>query len=163
MHIKEELIQNQNKFLHHGDSFLINEESSRGTSRNFAKLIEEAVESPHLIGGWASSNHGWQFQWLQIISSKLSCWTRTRLLQHLAQWPSTDGAGVLSKLYHPTLSKRQFGTQKHFRMHPRRVNLHTAITREFAPFHGDSKGSQNPCHLQGPGRFLPFSHKDTTG
>jgi len=96
-------------------------------------------------------------------TSTLSCYSRTRLLQHLAQWPFADGAGVLSGLYHPTLSKRQFGTQKHFRMHPRQVNLHTAITRGFAPFHGDSKGSQNSCHLQGPGRFLPFSHKDTTG
>jgi len=48
----------QNKFLGCGDSFLINEESCRGTSRNFAKFIKEAVEYPHLIGSHAGSNHG---------------------------------------------------------------------------------------------------------
>jgi len=42
-HIQKELIWNQNKFLCCGDSFLINEESRRGTSRNFAKFIKEVV------------------------------------------------------------------------------------------------------------------------
>jgi len=58
MHIEKELIQNPNKFLRCGDSFLINEESSRGTSRNFAKLIKEVVECPHLTGDQARHNHG---------------------------------------------------------------------------------------------------------